>query len=760
MKKKFIKLSIIAVLTTSSLSALNFRAPSRVHATTLNTESILAKLTPEQRKSLQQLSIVEQSGLHLDSSVDLESEKEVSVIVQFKHKPDKVAVLQSALQGERLSETQAKKDVTADHEAFKKDLMNAFKVHGKKKIASFEIEQTYKHTFNGLALKIPANMIKTLQKSEAVQAVYSNVQMQIEPPSIETEDTQLANSPKMDEEDSFLGLKQLHAEGYTGKGVKVAVIDTGIDYNHPDLQAAYKGGYDFVDHDNDPMETTYSDWKKSGKPEINGGITYYTEHGTHVSGIIAGRGTNDSDYATTGVAPDADLYVYRVLGPYGSGSMENVLAGIDKAVSDSVDVMNLSLGSNDSDPLFPTSIAVNNAVLSGVTVVVAAGNSGSSAYTLGSPGTAALALTVGASNTPFKIDTFKGCIENVSADLRLMAKNYADYISTLNGQTLPIVDVGSGNLPYYNGKDVKGKVVIANNNQYSLDSIIQNAKQNGAAAVLIYSLIKGQGHIQSYLGEGKNYLPAFSLSNSDGTAILQKIRAGYTYFNFGEMGQIQAQGDFLADFSSRGPSRVNYDIKPEITAPGVGVMSTVPFYKNNPDNPSDYKYSYERLSGTSMATPNVSGIAALLLQANSKLKPNDIKAILMNTAHPLSNPYSVFDVGAGRVDPLMAIHSSIEIKVSEKTPMMIHDKVNQIKEETGALSFGTKLFNNKDIVDNRSVKIDNNGVVAKTFDVSVKFQTDVRGSKDGEKNGVKLATDPSFTILANRSVNKNVSLIQ
>ena len=77
-----------------------------------------------------------------------------------------------------------------------------------------------------------------------------------------------------------------------------------------------------------------------------------------------------------GVAPEADLYTYRVLGPYGSGSNEGVIAGIDKAVSDGMDIMNLSLGSSVNDPLDPTSVAINNAMLSGVVSVVAAGNAG------------------------------------------------------------------------------------------------------------------------------------------------------------------------------------------------------------------------------------------------------------------------------------------------------------------------------------------------------------------------------------------------
>ncbi|QKE76193.1 S8 family serine peptidase (plasmid) [Arthrobacter citreus] len=95
-----------------------------------------------------------------------------------------------------------------------------------------------------------------------------------------------------------------------------------MDYNHPDLKNAFKGGYDFVSNDSDPMETTYKDWEKSGAPKYNeNAIPYFTEHGTHVSGTISGQGKNAGGVSVTGVAPDADLYVYRVLGPYSSGNM-------------------------------------------------------------------------------------------------------------------------------------------------------------------------------------------------------------------------------------------------------------------------------------------------------------------------------------------------------------------------------------------------------------------------------------------------------
>ena len=358
------------------------------------------------------------SGLFLNSKVNLDSSKTVSVIVEFKNKPQKAAVLEAAAKGQSLSEDQAKSNAEADHVTFKNDLDAAFKT---KSDGSYKVKREYKNAFNGVALEVPGNKLKELVKSSAVQAIYSDSTVTVEPPEKEAQPSTEAGGQGMAEENSYLNINKLHQEGYTGKGVKVAVIDTGVDYNHPDIKAAYKGGYDFVDNDNDPMETTYADWVKAGKP---GGdpSTYETEHGTHVSGTIVGQGKNDSPYATTGIAPDADLYVYRVLGPGGSGSTDNIIAGIDKAVADGMDVMNLSLGANYNDPLYPDSIAIDNAVLSGVTAVVAAGNAGNGMYTLGSPGDAALALTVGASDVPEQIPTMKGHLDSVNSDYAFTGK--------------------------------------------------------------------------------------------------------------------------------------------------------------------------------------------------------------------------------------------------------------------------------------------------------------------------------------------------
>ncbi|WP_419158390.1 S8 family serine peptidase [Rossellomorea sp. BNER] len=771
MKKRITKnvtmLALSTGLVCSSLAPASLT--HHVHAKpSSGIDQVLAKLTPEQRQAIKQLQTNAQGGLQLSPEVDPKSNDSISVIVEFKDKPEKTAMLEAEIEGKTLSKTKAKEKVDAAHETFQKDLQTIFKKELKQKKSAYKIKRSYKHAFNGVAMTIPANKAKALLDSEAVKAVWSDREVHVEPPVSEQESKQQAETHTTI---TFPGIEKLHHEGFTGEGVKVGVLDTGIDYNHPDLKDAYKGGYDFVDNDNDPMETTYDDWVEAGKPpQIP--REYYTQHGTHVSGIIAGQGDNESDLAVTGVAPDADIYAYRVLGPYGSGSTGAILAGIDKAVADGMDVINMSLGANYNDPLYVTSIAVNNAVLAGVTAVVSAGNSGNGMYTLGSPGTSPLALTVGASDVSVTIPTFKGTLHadtTVSADLKLVAKGFTDKIEEFKGQNFPVVDVGYGD---FTNSDVNGKIALVARGSIYLGAIINNAKQNGAKAVLLYNSNPPLEDV--YLGESFDSIPVFSLNNEQGTAMKQALTSGSATFSFDKMDQVVTGGDELADFSSRGPSRVLYDIKPEVTAPGVSVLSTVPSYVHGEDQIGNYQYAYERLSGTSMAAPNVAGVAALLKETDPDMTPAEIKTRLMNTATPLNGEYSVFEVGAGRVDPYKAIHAQTNIQVDDKTETSnsgaatLADKgIKTIKEKTGALSFGAHAVDGKHIRETRSVTLYNNSEETKTYEVKVEFQTLEKRfpndyshvANDAAANGVTVETVKTVKVKAGKKKKTAVMML-
>ncbi|KQL38117.1 hypothetical protein AN960_14255 [Bacillus sp. FJAT-25509] len=728
-----------------------------------SSEVILAKLTPEQREALLALNSNEfKTGLHLSSDVNLNSSKEVSVIVEFKVLPAKTEQLTAAAEGKNISLETAMAKVEKSHIQFKKDLQEKVGKETKSNRTLYQIKHTYKHSLNGVSLTIPANQIKKLLQFSDVKAIYSDSQVRVNPPKQIDETKDKTNVDSI----PFLKIDQLHKEGFTGKGIKIGVIDTGVDYNHPDLKDAYKGGYDFVDNDHNPMETTYDDWKKSGNPEFYNGSSYYTEHGTHVSGTIAGQAKNNSNFKVTGIAPDADLYVYRVLGPYGSGANSSVIAGIDKSVEDGMDVINLSLGSDYNDPLDPTSLAIDNAVLSGVTAVVAAGNSGEYGMsTIGSPGAAALALTVGASSATTKVTTFKSSFKvgkrKINGTLQLMTKKWTDDFSNLSGSSFDIVNVGEGGPNDYSGKDVKGKIAFVVRGTYALIDKMQYAKQNGAKGIIIYNNNSNEGQIPYFLGERNDNIPVFSLDNNTGSAVRDLLPTGPLTVSLGALGESEIPGDVLADFSSKGPSGTLYDIKPEITAPGVNVLSTVPSYINNKNDKYDYSSAYERMSGTSMATPHVAGIAALLLQANPSYTPADIKTVLMNTADPLKGKNSVFEIGAGRVDPYEAIHSDTEISVIDETPYIENGQEQIIQEQTGGLSYGFIPMNNEaSFNESKKLVISNSSKKMKKYAISVEYNVGAQGSLDAEKNGVnvKLSED-SFKVKSGTQKELSVSLI-
>lgn len=755
-KKEFFKRAATITLSAGLvLSSANFIYTPEASAKGFNAEDVLASLTPQQREALNQLELTDKTGLQGFNNEELSSDKEIEVIVQFQSKPGKIAVLDAEVKGKKLSQKTADEQVTKEHEQFKKDLqtfLSGSNLKGKK--ANNQITADYNTVYNGVSMKLPANQVESLLKSEVVKAVYKNETFKVDPITIQGENGTYSSPGAAVESIPYLKVDKLHQEGITGKGIKVGVIDTGIDYNHPDLKKVYKGGYDLVDMDNDPMETTYSDWQAAEfYPEVINNSTYYTSHGTHVAGTIAGQSSN-SEISVKGVAPDVDLYAYRVLGPYGSGTSEAVMAGIEKAVEDDMDIINLSLGADINDPYYPTSTAINYAVLSGVTAVVAAGNAGSDEYTVGSPGTAALALTVGATDVPMSVSTFKGSIgsEN-SIDLISLARNYSDKLEDFDGQSFEVVNVGIGSISDYSGKDVQGKIAIIARGELALADKVNTAKHNGAVAVLLYNNEDGQ--INANLGEATTFVPTFSLTKAAGAQVLAQLQAGKTSFSFADYGVSQTEGDHLADFSSRGPVRQTYGIKPEVTAPGVSVLSTVPSYIVNPADQGNYQFAYARYSGTSMATPFTAGVAALMLQANSKLKPEDIKTALMNTADPLNGDYSVYEVGAGRINPYHAVNNGVSFQIIDKTLIPGAEDLVEVQALTGVLSFNHELVDSNLNI-KKSIKVKNNEKTKKTFSVTI---SEGKDSNSLKQNGMQLMVSNKITLKANEETSVSAKLL-
>lgn len=806
------------LLSTALPQGITFaNAESKLNQQGLSSETFSAKevnrildgLTPEQKENINKLTGADQAQkIHVDQK-DLLSKKNINVIVQFKQDPAKIQIIkQSLAKGGATVNSQAfvseysdaQKKVKDSHAKFK-SFVNAQPkttvVGGKSVKTAMSITREYTDAFNGVSLSLPANLVEKIAENSEVASVWSQVEYTAAEGSSPKVSVTSETVGKPTIGLSLLGLDKLQAEGHTGifqsgpragQKVKVGVLDTGIDYNHPDLKAVYKGGHDLVNNegidengnvkyvdDLDPMETTYDDWVADkenpnaivGPPPANY-KQYITAHGTHVSGTIAANTTNNNDvYSANGVAPDVDLYAYRVLGPGGSGTTDSVLNGIDQAVKDDMDVINLSLGASINDPLYPTSIAINNATLAGVVCDVAAGNSGPRAATVGSPGTSALAITVGASSIPGEIPVMT--IENgsVSYQARLFGKNFAQADDAFKGQTFPIVDVGLGSAADYNGLDMSGKIALVKRGGEFLQTKMANAKEAGVAGMIIWNNnedTENQGYINSFLGVSMDNVYSVSLTQAHGQALSEAIskdpKSATITYPVTLDSPIAKKGDELASFSSTGPVK-DWTIKPDVVAPGVDISSTVPYDVWEPQDGvsvenRDYKFAYELMSGTSMATPHVAGISALILAANPEYTPADVKSALMNTAKDIntdSKTYSVYQVGAGRVNPARAIKEKVKIQVIDKAYATDSDNtLQQIESLTGSMFFGFKgrgegaTNGSDDVVSSKDFNVTNQGTSSKTFNVSTEFiSTKFAGSnKVGPGTGNEVKID--FTV--------------
>ncbi len=470
------------------------------------------------------------------------------------------------------------------------------------------VRKRFKLVYNGFSLELKQKDLPKLQKMTGVARV----------------DHVMTYQTTIDDSVPFIGTNNIRnqldrsGEKLTGKGVKVAVIDTGIDYSHPDLKPNFKGGYDVVDNDKDPMETT---------PQ-QGGITI---HGTHVAGIIAANGK------IKGVAPEAEIYAYRALGPGGQGTTEQVIESIERAVEDGVDIINLSLGNAVNGPDWPTSVALDRAVELGVVAVTSNGNSGPNMWTVGSPGTSTKAISVGASSPPLQ----------------------TPYITIFGEDREIAVNAMSGALPWNLRRDhrlvfaglgrkeemeaVNGKIVLVKRGIIPFFEKAKNAMDSGAVGLIIYNNTSGS-FMGAIDGEPLQF-PVATISKEDGEWLKEKLevkgkRELRTVFRHEE--------DLLAPFSSRGPVTHTWEVKPDVVAPGVSIDSTIP-------------KGYLGLNGTSMSAPHVAGAAALIKQAHPNWTPDQIKAALMNTGKRLvdrdGKPYLPHEQGAGRIQVDKAVQT-------------------------------------------------------------------------------------------------------
>ncbi len=590
------------------------------------------------------------------------------------------------------------------------------------KAIAYTVGKSYNTLTTGFELLVRAGDVKTV--GEAMPKSASLVIGEVYKPA----DTQLVENTVNVYE---TGIFNSAGSGFDGTGMVVAVLDTGLDYAHSAFSVgnftSSKLGLDY--------ETVKALMSQTAASKLAAGLTAddvyisnkvpfgfdyadadsdvysdHNNHGTHVSGVICGK-----DDTITGVAPNAQLVSMKVF----SSVMETartawILAALEDCVVLGVDVINMSLGTS-AGFCTPGTEELENGVYSkikdaGISLIVAASNSYSSAYgsdkngnlgltsnpdtgTVGSPGTYPGAMSVASINgveTPYIL--YKDTIMYFSETTNGSAKEN-NFFDTLLGEEESrdfefVLIPGVGRSADYNGIDVKGKIALVRRGDNTFEEKAIIAQNQGAAGILIYNNVSGD--IKMNVGDAK--LAACSISQDMGE-MLAEVGSGTL-----KVARSQTSGPFISDFSSWGPTP-SLEIKPEITAHGGNILSAIT------------GGAYDRLSGTSMACPNIAGVSLLLRQyvvenfpeiANDNVAVNImINRLMMSTADILLNknglPYAVRKQGAGLANLQNCIDTdAILITYDEKGQAMDKTKLElgDDAQKTGVytMSFGVKNF--------------------------------------------------------------------
>lgn len=559
--------------------------------------------------------------------------------------------------------------------------------------------------YNGIAARVDASKLAQIARLPGVKAIHPLVKHRID------------NATSV----PLIGAPELWAGAglpspLTGSGIKIAIIDTGIDYIHTAFggsgakadytrnnttvitesglfpSAKVVGGYDFVGDDYDGSNTPQPD---PDPLDCNG-------HGSHVAGTAAGLGVKGDGSTYTGpynqsitetlrigpgVAPQASLYALRVFGC--DGSTEVVNEAIEWAVdpngdgnfSDRVDVINMSLGSDFGYEQDATSVAADNAVLAGVIVVASAGNDNDTYFITGSPGSASKVISVASSAD--STDILDGIRENSPTARDLPASNSVAYpwVGSSDPVTGTLVmgtlvypqDQPSGCTAFSasNKALIAGKIVLLDWADGQCGSVTRGA--NLVAAGAIGGILADNSEVFDLFITGSNRIPMVSTPKSVGDMLKADLAGAVSVTLSSEyissVPYVDARvSDTLSSFSSRGPRRYDTALKPDIAAPGQGIFSAGALTGDKGAN----------ISGTSMAAPHVAGSMALLRQLHPTWTIQELKALAMNTA--LNNvrsgleagalPYPPSRVGGGRIDLPEAAGASV-IAYSDDRPELV-----------------------------------------------------------------------------------------
>jgi minor extracellular serine protease Vpr len=515
--------------------------------------------------------------------------------------------------------------------------------------------------WNGVSVSVPASQVAALRSVDGVKAVHPVHTVSIPPETGGGPEIDLKNAVTQTQAD------QAQDIGFDGSGVTIAIMDSGLDYTLPELggcsavgpNCKVRGGFDLVGDsyngspsspafqpvphpDNDPAPCNPND---ADAAEAAGKGTSDAAHGTHVAGIAAadGRG-HEAEGQVVGVAPGAKLLAYRVFGCNGSTDTDVMINAMQLALADHADVLNMSIGSAFNNwPQSPEAVASDNLVEAGMVVVASIGNSGidrGQLWSAGAPGVGTKVIGVAS-------------FDNTKATLPLFSAGGTLYSFNRAGGTAAATPV-SGNLPIqfsatpptvptapeaaptadgcaaYSAGSLAGKVVFIRRGTCVFYNKAINAQNGGASAVVLYNNQAGALNATVAIPPGSPpnspfvAIPVVAITAADARAIFDSGATTLTWTDQTAESPIPTAG-LISSFSSIGTD-AELTLKPDIGGPGGQIYSTWPHQQFGGHN---------TLSGTSMSSPHVAGLAALILDAkNNSVSPGIVRTLLMNTAMP------------------------------------------------------------------------------------------------------------------------------
>nr|WP_194425434.1 S8 family serine peptidase [Microbacterium aquimaris] len=546
-----------------------------------------------------------------------------------------------------------------------------------------KIHAQMQSAYNGIQASVPVDNVDAIEALPGVVAVH--------PVTVQ----ELDNAVSV----PFLGVPEVwESTGYTGQNIKVAIIDTGIDYTHatfggPGTVDAFEAAAATSDQPADPalfgpgaprvkggIDLAGDDYDASGSgdaliPQPDANPLDCHGHGSHVAGTTGGSGvladgstyagpydqtTSDNDFMVgPGVAPQVDLYAVRVFGC--DGSTDLTVQAIDWAVDNGMDVINMSLGSSFGRADDPSAVAASNAVGAGVVVVASSGNSGPNPYLTGAPGAGEGVIAVSAVDST---ESFPGAIVTVDGTaVEAINANGADLSAVGDLEVVVVTDdpatpaneaLGCAASDYTQAGVTEGGGQLAVVQRGTCARVAKAifGQQAGAAAVLMVNsdntLPPYEGEITSNPDDGTPYtvtIPFLGVRASDGAAFTTGATAtvvGAEISNPGFRG--------YASFSSSGPRSGDSAISPNVAAPGVAIASAGVGTGNGA----------AIMSGTSMAAPHVAGVAALVVESHPDWTAPQVGAAIVSTADPekvagQSNTRG----GVGLVDTAQAVATQV-----------------------------------------------------------------------------------------------------